>query len=50
MKTRKNANKRLEEEISNAVDPPYGKRVRPLEEGDNMDQAQVNPPPFIQIA
>ena len=44
--TRRNAARRLEEEISNAGAPPHGDRVPPVEEDANMEHAQVNPPPL----
>ena len=46
MNTRRNATRRLEEEISNVEAPLYGDQVSPLEEDANMEQAPVNPPPL----
>ena len=45
MNTRRNAARRLEEEIANAGVPPCGDQVPPLENDVNDDQALVNPPP-----
>ena len=46
MNTRRNVARRLEEETANAGAPPHGDQVPPLEEGDNDDQAPLNPPPL----
>lgn len=43
MNTRSNAARRLEEEISNARDPPCGDQVPPLDEDMNDDPAPVDP-------
>ncbi|XP_069148101.1 uncharacterized protein [Solanum lycopersicum] len=44
--TRRNATRRLEEEIVNAEVPPRGDQVPPLEEDVNDDQDPANPPPL----
>ena len=44
--TRRNTARRLEEEISNAADPPHGDQVPPLEEDTDGDPTPVNPPHF----
>ena len=46
MNTRRNAARRLEEDISNAGVPPHGVYVLPLEEDVNDEQAPVNPHPL----
>ena len=46
MNTRRNADQRLEEDISNVGAPPHGDQVPPLEEDVVDDQAPVNPPPL----
>ena len=46
MKTRRNAARRLEEEIFNGRACPRGEQVPPLEEDATVDQAPVNPPPL----
>ena len=38
--------RRLEEEISNVVPPPYGEQVPPLEEDANVEKAPTNPRPL----
>ena len=43
MNTRRNAARRLEEEIVNARAPCRGDQVPPLEEDANIEQAPVNP-------
>ena len=43
MNTRRNASRRLEEEISNAGPPPYGEQVPPLSEDANVEQAPTKP-------
>ena len=43
MNTRRNVTRRLEEEISNVVPPPYGEQVPPLEEDANVEHAPANP-------
>ena len=48
MKTRRNVSRRLEDEITNAGDPPYGDQVPPLEENANVYQALDNPPPMTR--
>ncbi|TMW99525.1 hypothetical protein EJD97_002398 [Solanum chilense] len=47
MNTRRNAERRFEEEITNAEAPPRDDQVPSLEEDANVDQAQVNPPPLM---
>ena len=44
--TRRNATRRLEEEIANAGAPPRGEQVPPLEEDSNVEQKSVNPLPL----
>ena len=44
--TRRNKERRIEEEIANAGGPPRGEQVPPLEEDATMEQAHVNPPPL----
>ena len=46
MNTRRNATRRVEQEITNVGVPPSGDQVPPLEEDVNDDQGQVNPPPL----
>ena len=46
MNTRRNAARRLEEEVANAGSPPHDEQVPPLEEDANAEQAPVNPPPL----
>ena len=48
MNTRRNAARRLEEEVSNAEAPPHGDQVPPLEEDANVEQAPANPPPMME--
>ena len=48
MITRRNATRRLEEEVSNARAPPHGNQVPPLQEKGNVDQAPANPPPMTE--
>ena len=47
MNTRRNFAQSIEEEISNAGAAPHGDEVPTLEEGENADQAPVNPPPVM---
>ena len=47
MNTRRNAVRRLEEEIVHAGYPPHGEQVPPLEEDANVEQAPSNPPFLI---
>ena len=47
MNTRRNAARRLEEEMSNAGVTRRGDQVPPLGEDVNDDQVAVNPPPFM---
>ena len=42
--TRRNAARRLEEEIANVGAAPHGDQVPPLEEDANMENAMVNTP------
>ena len=44
MNIRRNATRGLEEEMANAVAPPRGDQVPPLEEDAYMENAPVNPP------
>ena len=44
MNTRRDATRRVEEEISNAGAPPYGDQVSLLEEDANMEHAPAHPP------
>ena len=46
MNTRRNATRRVEQEITNVGVPPSGDQVPPLEEDVNDDQAPENPPPL----
>ena len=46
MNTRRNATRRVEQEITNVGVPPSGDQVPPLEEDVNDEQAPVNPPPL----
>ena len=46
MNTRRNAARRLKDEIANAGAPPRGDQVPQLDEGSDIDQAPVNPPPL----
>ena len=46
MNTRRNATRRVEQEITNVGVPPSGDQVPPLEEDVNDDQNLVNPPPL----
>ena len=46
MNTRRNAARRLEEEIANGGVPPLGDQVPPFEEDVNDDQAPMDPPPL----
>ena len=43
----RNATQRLDENISNAGNPPRGNQVPPLKEDVNNDQAPVNPSRFM---
>ena len=43
MNTRRNIAQRLEKEIVNAVVPPHGDKVPPLEKDINDNQDPVNP-------
>ena len=45
MNTRRNAARRLEEEIANAGVPPCGDQVPSLKEDANVDQARAIPQP-----
>ncbi|TMW96402.1 hypothetical protein EJD97_007415, partial [Solanum chilense] len=47
--TRRNAARRLEEEVSNAGAPPHGDQVPLLEEDANVEQAPANPPPVTEV-
>uniref|UniRef100_UPI0033982369 hypothetical protein n=1 Tax=Acinetobacter baumannii TaxID=470 RepID=UPI0033982369 len=44
MNTRRNATRRLEEDISNAGAPPCGDQVPPLGEAVDDDHTPLNPP------
>ena len=48
MNTRRNATRRLEEEVANARAPPHDEQVPPFEENANVDQALANPPPMTK--
>ena len=48
MNTRRNASRRLEDEIDNAGDPPHGEKLPPLEENSNVEPAQVNTPSLTE--
>ena len=48
MNTRRNATRRLKEEVANAGAPPHDEQVLPLEENANVDQALANPPPITE--
>ena len=48
MNTRRNAELRLDKDISNTGAPPRGNQVPPLEEDVNDDQGPVNPPPLTK--
>ena len=47
MNTKRNAIRRLEEEIASAEAPPHSEQVPKLKEDTNIDQALVNPPPLM---
>ena len=48
MNTRRNATRRLKEEVANAGAPPHDEQVPLLEENANVDQAPTNPPPMME--
>ena len=48
--TRRNAARRLEEEIANVGAAPHGDQVPPLEEDAYMEHAPINPPPLTDEA
>ena len=48
MNTRRNADRRLDEELDSAIVPPNDEHVPPLEGKINVDQAPTNPPPMTE--
>ena len=49
MNTRRNVDRRLEEEVVDARAPSHDEKVPPLEENINIDQASTNPPPMTEV-
>ncbi|TMX05058.1 hypothetical protein EJD97_002721 [Solanum chilense] len=49
MKTRRNADQRIEKEGCNVGDPLHDEQVPPLEANANVDQAPANPPPMTEV-
>ena len=48
MNTRRNAARRLDEDVDNAGAPPHDEKVPLLEENANVDQAPVNSPSMTE--
>ena len=48
MNTRRNADRRLDEELDSAIVPPNDEHVPPLEGKINVDQAPTNPKPMTE--
>ena len=48
MNTRRNATRRLKEEVANAGAPPHDEQVLPLEENANVDQSAAKTQPMTE--